>query len=174
MFHLALRVNTDTVIPTSIFRLSSRSAQVRWVMMGPMRRLLALLIIPLLLIAACSDAGSALSRAHSTGVLNVGVVDNPPQTIPGEGGDVTGPDAELIGAYTESIGAHPSWQVGDIDALTAAVDRGEIDVIIGANGPVEGLTGPASGSTTVLVGAEEPQLKDSINVWLPKGGEAVR
>lgn len=137
-------------------------------MMGAMRRLLALLALPLLLIAACSDPGTALSRAESTGVLNVGVVDNPPRTVPGEGGEVTGTDAELITAYAESIDAHPSWQVGELDALAAAVDRGEVDVIIGADGPAEGVTaiGEGTGGTVALVGAQEGPLEDSINDWL--------
>ena len=143
-------------------------------MMGVMRRLFALLALPVLLIAACADADSALSRAQSTGVLNVGVVDHPPETVPGEGGDVAGPAAELIGDYAESIGAHPSWQVGRLDALAAAVERGEVDVIIGATGPVEGLTAPAVDETTILVGAQEPDLEDSINAWLDQDGEATR
>ncbi|MGO1165543.1 MAG: transporter substrate-binding domain-containing protein [Janibacter sp.] len=129
-----------------------------------MRRLLAmLLLMPLLLVAGCSDPGSALSRAESTGVLNVGVVDNPPRTVPEDGGDVSGSDAELISDYADSIGAHPSWQVGDLDALADAVDRGEVDVIIGADGTSDGLTtteGP------VLVGEAEEPLKTSIDDWL--------
>lgn len=137
-----------------------------------MRRLLALFALPLLLVIACSDAGTALSRAESTGVLNVGVVDDPPRTVAGEGGEVTGPDAELISAYAESIGAHPTWQVGELDALAAAVERGEVDVVIGANGPdpVKGLTGPAVGGSRIRVGVQEPQLEDSITAWLGERG----
>lgn len=132
-----------------------------------MRRLLAILLLPLLL-TACSDPGSALSRAESTGVLNVGVVDNPPRTVPTDGGDVTGPAADLIGDYADSIGAHPSWQVGELEALAAAVDRGEVDVIIGADGEAKGVTPTTSSGDAgaVLVGEQETPLKESIDAWL--------
>ncbi|MEK4242864.1 MULTISPECIES: transglycosylase SLT domain-containing protein [Janibacter] len=132
-----------------------------------MRRLLAILLLPLLL-TACSDPGSALSRAESTGVLNVGVVDNPPRTVPTDGGDVTGPAADLIGDYADSIGAHPSWQVGELEALAAAVERGEVDVIIGADGEAKGVTPTSSSGDAgaVLVGEQETPLKESIDAWL--------
>lgn len=132
-----------------------------------MRRLLAILLLPLLL-TACSDPGSALSRAESTGVLNVGVVDNPPRTVSTEGGDVTGPAADLISDYADSIGAHPSWQVGELEALAAAVDRGEVDVIIGADGEAKGVTPTTSSGDAgaVLVGEQETPLKESIDAWL--------
>ena len=132
-----------------------------------MRRLLAILLLPLLL-TGCSDPGSALSRAESTGVLNVGVVDNPPRTVPTDGGDVTGPAADLIGDYADSIGAHPSWQVGELEALAAAVERGEVDVIIGADGEAKGVTPTSSSGDAgaVLVGEQETPLKESIDAWL--------
>lgn len=139
--------------------------------MEPMRRLLAMLLLPLLFAAGCSDPGTALSRAESTGVLNVGVVDNPPRTVPGDGGDVTGPAADQITAYAASIGAHPSWQVGDLEALVAAVGRGEVDVIIGADGPTKGVTATSSTGDggVVLVGEQEQPLKDSISDWSRTG-----
>ena len=128
---------------------------------------MAILLLPLLL-TACSDPGSALSRAESTGVLNVGVVDNPPRTVPTDGGDVTGPAADLIGDYADSIGAHPSWQVGELEALAAAVERGEVDVIIGADGEAKGVTPTSSSGDAgaVLVGEQETPLKESIDAWL--------
>lgn len=141
--------------------------------MGAMRRLLALALLPLLLVAtACSDPGSALSRAESTGILNVGVVDNPPLTVPADSGDVTGPAADMITGYADSIDAHPSWQVGELEALAAAVDRGEVDVIIGAGSPTKGVTATSSSATggVVLVGEQEQPLKDSINAWLANQG----
>lgn len=139
--------------------------------MEPMRRLLAMLLLPLLLAAGCADPGTALSRAESTGVLNVGVVENPPLTVAGDGGDVTGPAADEISAYAESIGAHPTWQVGDLEALAAAVDRGEVDVIIGADGPAKGVTAASSSGDggVVLVGEQEQPLKDSISDWSRTG-----
>lgn len=132
-----------------------------------MRRLLAMLVLPLLLVAGCSDPGSALSRAESTGVLNVGVVDNPPRTVAEDSGEVSGPAAEAISAYAESIGAHPSWQVGELDALASAVERGEVDVIIGADGPTKGVTATSSSGDAgvVLVGEQETPLRDSITAW---------
>ena len=55
--------------------------------MGTMRRLLAMALLPLLLVAGCSDPGSALDRAESTGVLTVGVVANPPLAVPEDSGE---------------------------------------------------------------------------------------
>ncbi len=137
--------------------------------MGPVLRLLGILLLPLLLVG-CSEPGSALSRAESTGILNVGVVDNPPTAVPDEGGDVSGPAAALVTDYADSIGAHPSWQVGELDALSAAVERGEVDVIIGADGPTKGvtLTSSSGDAGVVLVGEQETALKDSIDTWLGK------
>lgn len=131
-----------------------------------------MLVLPLLLIAGCSDPGSALSRAESTGVLNVGVVENPPRTVAGDGGDVTGPAADQISAYADSIGAHPSWQVGELNALADAVGRGEVDVIIGADGGSKGVTAASltGDGGSVLVGEQETPLKDSINAWVARGG----
>jgi len=132
-----------------------------------MRRLLAMLALPLLLIAACSDAGSALSRAESTGVLNVGVVEGAPGVEVRDGGEVTGAPADAITAYADSIGAHPSWQVGEVSALADAVGRSEIDVVIGADPGVERLvtTDPGAKGATFSVGDAETPLKDSINAW---------
>lgn len=141
--------------------------------MEAMRRLLAMVLLPLLLVAtSCSDPGSALSRAESTGILNVGVVDNPPLTVPADSGEVTGPAADLISGYADSIDAHPSWQVGELDALAAAVDRGEVDVIIGADGPTKGVTATSSSGEggVVLVGEQEGPLEDSINAWMADQG----
>ena len=75
---------------------------------------------------------------------------------------------EAVGDYAESIGAHPSWQVGELDALAAAVDRGEVDVIIGADGGAKGVTATSSTGEggVILVGEQEGPLKDSINAWL--------
>lgn len=130
--------------------------------MGRVRRLLGLLLLPLLLVG-CSDPGSALSRAESTGVLTVGVVENPPGTVAEESGEVSGPDAERISSYADSIGAHPTWQVGKLDALADAVGRGEVDVIIGADESADGLV--ATSGSVALVGEEETPLKESIDAW---------
>lgn len=131
-----------------------------------------MLLLPLLLVAGCSDPGSALSRAEGTGILNVGVVENPPRTVPQDDGEVTGPAADMIRAYAESIGAHPSWQVGELDALASAVDRGEVDVIIGADGSAKGVTATSSSGEAgaVLVGEQESPLLDSINAWVAGQG----
>ena len=88
--------------------------------------------------------------------------------MPEDSGEVSGPAAEAVGDYAESIGAHPSWQVGELDALAAAVDRGEVDVIIGADGGAKGVTATSSTGEggVILVGEQEGPLKDSINAWL--------
>lgn len=140
--------------------------------MCAMRRLLAMALLPLLLVAGCSDPGQALSNAEATGILNVGVVDNPPRAVLGEGGDASGPAAEMITAYADSIGAHPNFQGGELDALAAAVERGEVDVIIGADEATKGVTATSSSGEggVVLVGEQEGPLEDSINAWMADQG----
>ena len=39
--------------------------------MGAMRRLLAMALLPLLLVAGCSDPGSALDRAESLSLIHI-------------------------------------------------------------------------------------------------------
>ncbi|WP_165399682.1 hypothetical protein [Janibacter limosus] len=52
------------------------------------------------------------------------------------------------------------------------MDRGEVDVIIGADGPTKGVTATSSSADggVVLVGEQEQPLKDSINAWLADQG----
>ena len=63
-------------------------------------------------------------------------------------------------------------QVGELEALAAAVERGEVDVIIGADGEAKGVTPTSSAGDagTVLVGDQETPLKESIDAWLAERG----
>lgn len=118
-------------------------------------------------LVGCSSGPGALARAESTGILTVGVVESPPATVPEEGGEVSGPEADAIRDYATSIGAHPTWQVGTLDALVAAADRGEVDVVIGATDAPAGTTPTAAHAGHVmLVDADELELRDSLDAWL--------
>ena len=79
---------------------------------------------------------------------------------------------DRITAYADSIGAHPNFQGGELDALAAAVDRGEVDVIIGADEATKGVTATSSSGEggVVLVGEQEGPLEDSINAWMADQG----
>lgn len=52
------------------------------------------------------------------------------------------------------------------------MDRGKVDVIIGADGPTKGVTATSPSATggVVPVGEQEESLKDSINAWLADQG----
>lgn len=131
--------------------------------MRPALRAAALTL--LLTVVACSSSPGALGRAESTGILTVGAVDSPPAVVPGEGGEVTGGLADAITGYAESIGAEPTWQVGEPDALAAAAERGEIDVVIGvpADQVPDGMTVAAErDGASALVTDDEEALRDSM------------
>lgn len=143
--------------------------------MGRMRLALRPLIPLLLLalVAGCSSSGGALGRAESTGILAVGVVESPPATVAEEGGDVSGSEAEVVSGYAESIGASATWQVGGQEALVAAAERGEIDVVIGvsAGTSAEGMSATSDrGGYVMLVKDDEGELLGSINSYVASAG----
>lgn len=139
----------------------------------PAFRRVLLPVLGLALVAACSSSGGALGRAESTGILTVGVVESPPATVAEEGGEVSGTEAEAVRGFAESIDAHPSWQVGELDALVAAADRGEVDVVIGVDAGTDAKgaeTTSDRGGKVMLVDADETELRSALDEWLAGEG----
>lgn len=100
-------------------------------------RILAVLsaLVALLLTTAClghfpQDSQGTLDRATG-GVLRVGISEHPPFTVVGEDGAVSGEEAALLLEYAARIDAAIEWSPGPESALSAAMEAGELDVVIG-------------------------------------------
>lgn len=106
-------------------------------------------VIPLwafLLAAGCGiprDPEDSFDRIRSTGVLRAGITAREPFTT-GSGG----PEADVITAFAQSLGARVEWHPGSESTLFEALEKFELDVAIGGFtadhpwGPKLGLTRP--------------------------------
>ncbi|MCG6566716.1 transporter substrate-binding domain-containing protein [Tessaracoccus sp. ZS01] len=94
------------------------------------------LVTALLLLAGCSepeyprDPEDTLLRAMDGG-LTVGVSAHPPHIDISDEGEVTGPEAEILTGYAESIGAEIEWVEGAESELMEKIKLGELDVVAG-------------------------------------------
>jgi hypothetical protein len=75
------------------------------------------------------DSHGALDRVRG-GVLRAGVVAHPPWTVVEDNG-VSGIEAQLLEQWASQLGARVEWRVADLDQLTEALHRREIDVLAG-------------------------------------------
>jgi ABC-type amino acid transport substrate-binding protein len=75
-----------------------------------------------------SDPDGTLDRVRG-GELRVGVSINPPWT--GAGADRSGTEIDLIREFADSIDAEIAWTEGGEETLANAMERGELDLIIG-------------------------------------------
>lgn len=97
-------------------------------------RLLA--AVALVLLAACSlpvDPQGTLDDIQSSGTLRVGVSPNPPFTVWPEdpGAEPDGSEVQLVRGFAESLGADPIWVTRGEQELAHALERGELDLLIG-------------------------------------------
>ena len=150
---------------------------------------LAARVVLLMLLAACGsipqDPDGTLDRVRSSGELRVGVSHHPPWT------DVTtsppsGSEVEIITGWAESLGATVAWQVDGEEALVAALERGDIDVLIGGvtdqsawsskvglTRPYVEVPGPDGPRAHVMaVPAGENAAQSSLERWLDTHGRA--
>lgn len=99
-----------------------------------MTRVAGLMVALLLSLAGCStmprDPGGTLERVRETSVLRVGASPSGDLVRP-DGDAVGGSEARLVTGYATSLGARVRWRVGGEEELVAAMERGEIDVIVG-------------------------------------------
>ena len=88
----------------------------------------------LILASACDpwprDPEGTLERARG-GVLRVGASEAPPLLLRGADSDATGPEAELVEAFADTIGARIEWRWGATDELLHELERYELDVVAG-------------------------------------------
>ena len=76
-----------------------------------------------------ADPDDILARVTGT-KLRVGVSPNPPWTELGETGP-RGTEADLVKAFAQTLDAEVEWVVGGEEALIAALEHGELHLVIG-------------------------------------------
>ena len=89
-------------------------------------------LFALLATVACEpfprDPEDTLERAAG-GVLRVGVSEAPPWVERTAGDSASGPEAELIRAFADSIEARVEWRWGPVEEHLEALERHELDVV---------------------------------------------
>ena len=73
------------------------------------------------------DPEGTLERARE-GTLRVGAVEAPPYVVR-RGDEAVGPEADLVRAFAESIGAQVEWRWDPLDAHMRALEAFELDVV---------------------------------------------
>jgi polar amino acid transport system substrate-binding protein len=101
------------------------------------RLLLALLssIFVCLLVAGCglripADPEKTLERVTGS-TMRVGVSPNPPWTDISDTGEPSGTEVELVREFAGTLQAQVEWVVGGEQSLITALERGELQLVIG-------------------------------------------
>lgn len=85
------------------------------------------------LLAGCAgiprDPDGTLERVRTGGVLRVGASPSEGLVVV-DGDQVTGPQAELAVGFAEAQGARVEWYPGGEEELVAAMEEGELDLIV--------------------------------------------
>lgn len=103
-------------------------------MAGRVHLLAALLAVALVLVGCGSvrvpvDPDGTLDRV-SGGVLRVGVSPHEPWTTVGTD-EPGGIEADLVRGWASGLGARVEWSVGGEQPLVQALERGELDLVVG-------------------------------------------
>lgn len=78
-----------------------------------------------------SDPHGTLAEVQN-GTIRVGLTENPPWVELDGAGDVpAGSEPELITEFAETHGATIEWSVGSEAVLASALERGELDIVLG-------------------------------------------
>lgn len=86
-----------------------------------------------MLVAGCNlprDPEDSLNRIRRTGVLRAGFTVHEPW-VRLEGNSPAGPEADVVTAFAQSLGARVEWRNGSESQLFEALETFEIDVAIG-------------------------------------------
>jgi polar amino acid transport system substrate-binding protein len=101
------------------------------------RLILALLstMFVCLLAAGCgltipADPEKTLARVSGS-TMRVGVSPNPPWTAISGAGEASGTEVDLVREFAGTLQAQVEWVVGGEQALIAALERGELQLVIG-------------------------------------------
>jgi len=89
-------------------------------------------LIALLVLTACepADPEGTTARILSSHVLRAGLSENRPW-IWLENGRGAGPEARLVEAFAQSLGAHVAWTRGAESALVGRLAKRELDLVAG-------------------------------------------
>jgi len=103
--------------------------------MARITRTIAGLAALALLLVGCgmqvpADPRGTLDRVEN-GVLRVGATENPPWVELGGAGEPSGSEPELVSAFAEQLDAEVEWTTGSEARLLDALDRGELDMVVG-------------------------------------------
>lgn len=94
---------------------------------------LVVALVGVMALAACAgipvDPDGTLDRA-SGGILRVGMSDEPPWSAVDDGERV-GVEVDLVEEFATGIDAVVEWHDGGEEALIGALDRGELDIVVG-------------------------------------------
>ena len=115
-----------------------------------------------------ADPDGTLDRVTG-GTLRVGVSESPPWVETAEGEEPAGTEPELIREFAESIGAEPEWTEDGEERLLQALERGELDVVIG--GFTDQTPWTDFGALTVPYAEEERDGSREKHVMVVRMGE---
>ena len=96
------------------------------------------------------DTSGSLDSIRTSGILRAGYTTHEPWVIE-QAGTATGPEADVVSAFAQSLGAHVEWRYGSESQLFEALETLELDVIIG------GLTADNPG--LVKLGMTRPYIE---------------
>jgi polar amino acid transport system substrate-binding protein len=102
-------------------------------MRGPLARAVAGGLVVLALSACASiprDPDDTLQRVQENGVLRVGASASG-DLVTYEGDAAAGREADLVTGFAETLGVQVEWTLVGETAAVAAMQRGELDVLIG-------------------------------------------
>ncbi len=112
---------------------SQRGGEGHGVPMMVWRRALLPVLLCCVPLGACTiptDPDGTLDRVRESRVLRVGASPSGDLVVV-EGDDVTGQEADLATGFAESLGAEVEWHPGGEEELVGALERGEVDLLIG-------------------------------------------
>ena len=96
---------------------------------------LGIVVILTMLVTGCAmtmpaDPDGTLDRIDG-GVMRVGVTENAPWVLVDDADDPSGSEQALISEFADRFEARVEWTPGSEAALLKALDRGELDIVIG-------------------------------------------
>lgn len=159
-----------------------------------MRRLLTLAFV-VSAASACGmprDPNRSVDRIQQTAVLRAGFTERAPWVMRGSDGGAEGPEAELVERFAASLGARAEWRQGSESELFEALERFELDIVIGGltadnpAAPALGVTRPyvergdkqhvmavAPGENRLLVALERVLRAHARDMATRTGGKAI-
>lgn len=163
-----------------------------------MRARLARSLLSVFVVAAAASCGiphdpeNSLDRIRQSGILRAGFTVHEPWVTSDAMDGPAGPEVNVVSAFAASLGARVEWRQGSESELFDALERFELDVVVGGltadnpAGPSLGLTRPyvehddkqhvmasAPGENRLLVAFERAVRAHAASVAAQVGGKAI-